>query len=453
MNYFLGIDFGTSGVRAIAINPNNEIVSISRSDYKIRDCSSWQNILYEVIYNLPQHIKQNIRKIIIDGTSATVLICDRSGKVITPPMIYRDACQPEILEQVKKIAPLQHSVCSATSSFAKLISLLANEKQNLSLTSYIQSSELYRTVSPPKAGKQSLDTLYFLHQADWLSYLLHGNLGISDYHNSLKLGYDPESLSYPDWLKNWSLQYPNLILPEVFAPSTTVGKIQENIAAKLGLALNCEIGVGTTDSNAAFLACVGTNSPEIGTAVTSLGSTMVLKVLSDHPVNNSKYGIYSHRFDHSKFGCLWLVGGASNIGGAVLRQFFSDQELRELSDRINPDIASPLDYYPLPKIGDRFPINDPNLQPRLEPRPDDPVEFLYGLLESMARIEAQGYQLLQELGASLIQKIYTAGGGAQNLVWTKIRDRHLKNSGQISIQKSIQTEAAYGAALLAKIPL
>ena len=107
----------------------------------------------------------------------------------------------------------------------------------------------------------------------------------------------------------------------------------------------------------------------------------------------------------------------------------------------------------MPKIGDRFPINDPNLQPRLEPRPDDPVEFLYGLLESMARIEAQGYQLLQELGASLIQKIYTAGGGAQNLVWTKIRDRLLKNSGQISIQKSIQTEAAYGAALLAKIPL
>jgi sugar (pentulose or hexulose) kinase len=103
----------------------------------------------------------------------------------------------------------------------------------------------------------------------------------------------------------------------------------------------------------------------------------------------------------------------------------------------------------LPKIGDRFPINDPNLAPRLEPRPDDPVEFLHGLLESMARIEAQGYKLLQELGASPIQQIYTAGGGAQNQVWTKIRDRYL----QIPMQKSIQTEAAYGAALLAKIPL
>jgi sugar (pentulose or hexulose) kinase len=111
----------------------------------------------------------------------------------------------------------------------------------------------------------------------------------------------------------------------------------------------------------------------------------------------------------------------------------------------------------LPKIGDRFPINDPHLLPRLEPRPDDPVEFLHGLLESMARIEARGYQLLQELGTSPIQQIYTAGGGANNQVWTKIRDRHLESlrqgSRQMPMLNAFQTEAAYGAALLAKIPL
>jgi sugar (pentulose or hexulose) kinase len=64
----------------------------------------------------------------------------------------------------------------------------------------------------------------------------------------------------------------------------------------------------------------------------------------------------------------------------------------------------------------------------------------------MARIEAQGYALLQELGASPIQKIYTAGGGAKNQVWTKIRDRYLR----VPMQDAIQPEAAYGAALLAK---
>jgi sugar (pentulose or hexulose) kinase len=421
MNYFLGIDFGTSGVRAIAIDTDSKIVAIARTDYDIRNCETWQLALYEVIVSLPEQIRLNTRKIVVDGTSATALICDRKGKAIAPPMIYSDSGEPEVLTQVKKFAPPQHLACSATSSFTKLISL----------TQYLG---------------QGSQEFYFLHQADWLGYLLHGKLGVSDYHNVLKLGYDPMLLHYPDWLQNWALENPAVILPEVFVPSQLLGIIQEAIATKLGLPLDCEIGAGTTDSNAAFLACVGTAKPEIGTAVTSLGSTIVLKVLSDRPINDVRYGIYSHRFEHQDLGCLWLVGGASNVGGAVLRQFFSDQQLQEFSDRINPNISSPLDYYPLPKIGDRFPINDPALAPRLEPRPDDPVEFLHGLLESMARIEARGYKLLQELGVSPIQRIYTVGGGAKNKIWTKIRDRNL----QIPMRESLQTEAAYGSALLAK---
>ena len=427
MNYFLGIDFGTSGVRAIAIDAGGEVFAFTRCDYDIRDCATWQTALYEVIASLPIKIRQNIRKIVIDGTSSTVLICDRMGKAIAPIMIYSDTCEPEVVNQVKKFAPPEHFVCSSTSSFAKLIALAKYARKELEARS-----------------------LYFLHQADWLGYLLHGKLGISDYHNALKLGYDPELLIYPDWLQTWASENPALILPEIQAPSTSVGIIKKAIALKLGLPLSCEIGAGTTDSNAAFFASVGTATPAIGTAVTSLGSTMVLKVLSDRPINDVRYGIYSHRFEHPEYGCLWLVGGASNVGGAVLRQFFTEQQLLELtealSDRIDLNIPSPLDYYPLPKIGDRFPINDPDLLPRLEPRPDDPVEFLYGLLESMARIEAEGYALLQKLGASSIQKIYTAGGGAKNQVWTKIRDRYL----QIPMLKSDQTEAAYGAALLAK---
>lgn len=426
MNYFLGIDFGTSGVRAIAINASNEIAAVSRSEYDIRDWKTWQLALYEVITGLPQEITQNTRKIVIDGTSATVVISDHTGKVLSPPMIYSDTCKSEVVDQVKNIAPPKHSVCSATSSFAKLISFLVDVEIRASFTSQVRS-------------------LYFLHQADWIGYLLHGKLGVSDYHNALKLGYDPLLLQYPDWLQSWLLNNSAVVLPEVFAPSKTVGIIQEMIAAKLNLPLDCAIGAGTTDSNAAFLASVGTAMPAIGTAVTSLGSTMVLKVLSDRPINDPRYGIYSHRFEHPELGCLWLVGGASNVGCAVLRQFFTDSELQEFSDRIDPHTSSSLDYYPLTQIGDRFPINDPHLAPRLEPRPDNPVEFLHGLLESMARIEAKGYQLLQELGASPIHQIYTAGGGAKNQVWTKIRDRHL----QISMQQSQQTEAAYGAALYA----
>ncbi|MBE9193828.1 carbohydrate kinase, partial [Synechocystis sp. LEGE 06083] len=88
----------------------------------------------------------------------------------------------------------------------------------------------------------------------------------------------------------------------------------------------------------------------------------------------------------------------------------------------------------------------PNLLPKLEPRPADDVTFLQGLLEGLARIEAQGYAKLQALGATPLTKVLTAGGGAENIIWQTIRQNLL----QVPVQKSIQSEAAYGSACLAR---
>ena len=277
----------------------------------------------------------------------------------------------------------------------------------------------------------------FLHQADWLGFLLHGKLGISDYHNALKLGFDVNTLCYPNWLIEGIAGTVTPQLPQVVAPGTPVGKVRVALGDRFGFPPDCTVYAGTTDSIAAFLAS-GVNSP--GEAVTSLGSTLAVKLLSHTRVDDSRYGIYSH-----KLGDLWLVGGASNTGGAVLRNFFTDAELDNYSTQINPEQESLLDYYPLLQKGDRFPINDPNLPPKLEPRPTDSVEFLHGLLESIARIEARGYQLLQELGATPLTKVYTAGGGAKNPVWSAIRQRYLK----VPVETPVQTAAAYGVALLA----
>jgi sugar (pentulose or hexulose) kinase len=60
-------------------------------------------------------------------------------------------------------------------------------------------------------------------------------------------------------------------------------------------------------------------------------------------------------------------------------------------------------------------------------------------------LQANGYKLLKELGATAVEEVFTAGGGAQNEKWTVIRERVLG----VPVQKAEQTEAAYGAALLA----
>ena len=200
----------------------------------------------------------------------------------------------------------------------------------------------------------------------------------------------------------------------------------------------CTIHAGTTDSIAAFIAADVT---EPGSAVTSLGSTLVLKLLSKTRVESVQAGVYSHRY-----GNLWLAGGASNAGGNILRKYFTDAQLTELSKHIDVNVNSPLDYYPLPQRGERFPHNDPDLEPRLSPRPADDVAFLHGLLQGLSRIEAAGYARLAELGATPLKSVISCGGGSTNITWQRIRTRLLG----VPVNRAVHADAAMGAAQLAR---
>ncbi|MEL6157859.1 MAG: FGGY-family carbohydrate kinase [Cyanobacteria bacterium J06554_11] len=417
--YALGIDFGTSGARAIAIDSAGQALVQARHDFTPRDVqrpASWQQALWQLLDDLPLEIRSQLQRIAINGTSATVLLCDRTTQPLTPALLYNDSTARSALAEVVAVAPAGSPACSATSSLVKALwwhHTLANSVRS--------------------------QVSYIAHQADWIASLLHGKPAVSDYHNALKLGYDVRALTYPDWLLNLPV---SPWLPAVKTPGEAVGSILPALSQRFEIPGMCQICAGTTDSIGAFMAS-GAHRP--GQAVTSLGSTLVLKLLNSAPIENRDYGVYSHRI-----GDLWLVGGASNTGGAVLKQVFSSAQLGELSSKI--DIAQPcqLDYYPLTKPGERFPINDPDYAPRLTPRPTDDVSFLYGLLDAIARIEAEGYQKLRDLGAVPIQQVYTAGGGAQNQTWQQIRHRHLSSGkATVAVTTATNTEAAYGTAQLA----
>lgn len=417
---FLGLDFGTSGARGCVIDDCESIVWEQRVAYPApadQTPDDWRAALLALLGNLPKDIAKQLQGIAIDGTSGTVLLCDDSLAPLPPALLYNDSRAQPQAKQLKAIAPVGHTVCSATSGLAKF---------------------LWLTQQP---GSDS--AACFLHQADWLTALLSGQPGISDHHNALKTGYDVENLCWPDWLL--ALPHSHL-LPRVVAPDAVIGRIQPDIAVHFGIAPGCAIHAGTTDSIAAFIA---SGVDECGIGVTSLGSTLVLKQLSKQRIEAPEYSVYSHRY-----GGLWLVGGASNAGAGVLRQHFDDAQLAALSERIDPQQDSPLDYYPLPTPGERFPVNDPALAPRLEPRPlrpgsgqaVDDVAFLHGMLQGLSRIEAAGYARLAELGAPQLSRVVTNGGGAKNKAWGRMRERLLG----VPVGVAEHSEAAYGTALLAK---
>lgn len=60
-------------------------------------------------------------------------------------------------------------------------------------------------------------------------------------------------------------------------------------------------------------------------------------------------------------------------------------------------------------------------------------------------MEAEGYGVLRELGATTLTEVLSAGGGANNPMWVRMRERLLG----VPTSRAEQSDAAYGAALLA----
>ena len=414
----IGIDVGTSGCRAFAIDSKAHIVAEARTPLPEplrlaggdveQDAELWWHALVETLANLLAQVERSrVASIAIDGTSGTVLITDEFGQLLHLALMYSDNRALDEANRVAAVAPRESAAHGANASLAKLLWLL------------------------PRIP----DIAHIHAPADWLASRLSGLKVAADANSMVKFGWDPLKHEWPTWLA--SLGVPMEKLPEVVAPGQPLATVAAGHAQRFGLPLDTAVIAGTSDSTAAIIA---TGASQPGDAITSLGSTLVTKVVSDIPIFAPEYGVYSQ-----PYGKLWLVGGGSNTGGAVLRHYFTPQQLEELIPRLDPDRPSGLDYYPLLTPGERFPINDPHLQPRLEPRPADDRLFLQGILEGIARIEAQAYARLTELGAPAPRSVRSVGGGASNLQWQRIRERLIG----VPVSAAEQGEAAYGAALLA----
>lgn len=417
---YIGIDLGTSGCRAIAINTFAEVIAEAKIHYvdhnhRQQTPDDWWQATCTVLHSITSKINhQHIQAIAVDGTSSSVLLCDHAGNPLTPAVMYDEQHAKPQVEILKKYAPADSVVLSPTSGLAKALWLIEHHQ-----------------VQQP---------FHIVHQADWISGKLSRHFDRSDYNNALKTGYDPVNNVWPLWLndlfKDQNIDVNSL--PHVVSPGTVISDIHPHVAEELSLPIDIEIISGTTDSTAAFLA---SNATQVGDAVTSLGSTLVLKVISDREINSPEHGVYSQ-----PYGKYWLVGGASNSGGAVLKYYFSEEKMNTLTKHLLPDTPTNFNYYPLINSGERFPINDPEQEPRITPKVDNDVLFFQGLLEGIADIEHTGYKLLEQLGAPYPTSIQTAGGGAVNKAWQKIRQKKLN----VPVTIAKQTAAAYGAAMLAK---
>ena len=399
MSLALGIDLGTSGIRTAVVDDSGRVLSMVRSTHPPQDpgridALNWWQAVESCMLRQVSALKDSgrrgteISRIAVDGTSGSMVLCDARLRPVGRALMYDSGGFDSEAARIDMHAPPLHIARGPGSALARAMRLVAEDAN----------------------GRGH----HILHQADFIAAKLTGRGGHSDHNNSLKTGLDPATGSWPDWIGE---VIDTALLPRAHAVGTPVAEVEPGLAARLGLASDAVVCAGTTDSIAAFLAAAPL---KIGTAVTSLGSTLAIKLLGRERIDDPEIGLYSHRL-----GDAWLVGGASNSGGAVLAHFFSPEDIARLSASIDPMAPSGLDYYPLIRAGERFPVNDPDLAPRVAPRPADDAIFLQGLLEGIARIEAQCYREIETRGGRFPDAIYSAGGGARNTAFTEIRARTL----------------------------
>ena len=412
----LGVDFGTSGLRLALVERSGQQLAVETSTYPraFEDPGGWLQGLIALVGQLDPNQRGQVGAIALDGTSGTLLLCRSDGTLacgdLGLALPYFLACPEQAATAADLVADCAGSpAASASGSLARALRLL----------------------SLAEAAGLGQDTWLLRHQADWLMGWLLGDWRWGEEGNNLRLGWQLEGQR---WAGTIECQSWAAALPAITASGSVLGNLERTAAATLGLPPTCLVVAGSTDANAAVLAA----DPGPGDGITVLGTSLVLKQFCERPIQGP--GISCHRVAGR-----WLVGGASNAGAGVLRRFFSDGQLEELSRQIDPRRPSGLQLRPLPGRGERFPVDDPELEPVLEPRPVSDCLYLQGLLEGLAVIEATGWRRLRQLGAPPVQQVISLGGGARNPQWRAIRQRLL----EMPVRNRPKLSAALGMARLA----
>jgi len=402
-NFYGGLDFGTSGARISIINLNRKLVYSNSVPYlySFKNPNSWINSCENLLVCLPIEVKINLKKLAISGTSGTLTAFNFKGEPIGEAIPYNQACN-EHKFLLESLTSGEDHLSTPYSSLAKALKLIDKYGTNILLR----------------------------HQSDWITGWFLKDWTYGEEGNNLKLGWDLKTESWPKSYLNTSWQQ---CLPNILKSGKIIGQVNFDLAERFNLNKKLIIISGTTDSNASVIAA----GLEKEDGLTVLGTTIVVKKMIDYPIK--KQGITTHRVNGN-----WICGGASNAGCGILSKFFSDLEIKELSRQINPLKNSSLELLPLNSKGERFPVNNSNLEPILGPRPVSDSLYLHALFEGLANIELKGWEKLGKLTGSLPKKIITIGGGSKNPQWRKIREKII-NIPIVSCNKT----TSFGTALLA----
>jgi xylulokinase len=438
VSVLLGLDIGTGGARAVAVDEDGVVVSQASASYDLarprpgwteQRPEDWWDAARTVLRAVAEPHGDAIAGLGLTGQMHGSVFLDSRDRVIRPALLWNDQRTSRQAETIEARVGLE-----------RLVTIAGNP----SLTGFQAPKILWLADEEPENYAR---VAHVLLPKDYVRLRLTGERATdaSDASGTLLL-----DLRSRDWSPEIldALEIPGEWLPTVFEGTDVAGGVRDDIARELGLPPGLPVAAGGGDNAAA---AVGLGIVRDGLVSSSIGTSGVVFAHRDALTPDPALRI--HASCHAFPGAYHLMGVTLSAGAALdwwrgLLGDGSDFEAIAAEAESAPPGARGLLFAPY-LAGERTPHRDPAARGAFvgltaaHGRP----ELARAIMEGVTFSLREGLDAMREVGVP-VDQIRAIGGGAKSPLWRQLQ----ADIFGVPVRRTVTDEgAAYGAALLAGV--
>jgi xylulokinase len=437
---YLGIDLGTSAVKAVLVDENETIIDqasdsldVSRPQplWSEQDPAHWwqatNDAVKEIARRRPTEMK-DVKAVGLSGQMHGATLLDANNEVLRPAILWNDGRSGEECTELEAAVPNSREITG-----------------NVAMPGFTAPKIAWVRKHEPAIFEQIARVLL---PKDYLRFCMTQEFAgdMSDSAGTLWL--DVANRTWSDaMLEGIGLNLSHM--PKLYEGTEATGNLSPDIAQSWGMN---EVPVaGGAGDNAAGAVGVGTTQP--GEAFLSLGTSGVYFASGAKYNPNPEGGVHAfcHAIPNTWHEMSVILSAASCLSWVTELTGAKDEATLMAEIEAHYDGAADSDLIFLPYLsGERTPHNDPNAKGVFFGMTHETNRAALGqaVLEGVAFAFADGQQSLIDAGTQ-IDTISVIGGGARSAYWGKILASVLDRP--LTYRKEAEVGPAFGAARLARL--
>ena len=452
MAIMLGVDVGTSGTKALAIDETGRVLASVTEEYPLLSpkpnwCeqapADWRAAAFLALSKLasaPDVKKGDIKGIGLTGQMHGSVFLDKDNKVLRNAILW---CDQRTAEQCATIE-------SKAGGRDKLIDMVSNP----AFAGFTAPKIVWLRENEPELYDK---VKVVLLPKDYIRYELTGEHATDVADASGTLLFDVKNRRWHTELMGL-LDIPTTFMPRAFEGPEVTGRLTAAAAQATGLPEGLPVIAGGGDQAAGG---IGTGVVRSGVVSGALGTSGVVFAFANEPFTDPKGRV--HTFCHSVPGKWHVMGVVLSAGGSL--RWYRDElcpSERAVAKVTGDDpyhyITAAAETAPigaegltfLPYLtGERTPHNDPYAKGAfigLSLR-HTRAHMARAVLEGVAFAMRDGLEIMRDMGIDATQ-VRGSGGGARSALWRQIQaDVYKASLATINVDEG----PAFGAALLASV--